>query len=143
VSTHKSTLAQPKRASHNRLKKDNGGYPARLPEPDAPPSCYGFNFFDQTGKREAFEQHGLRQSWYLARSKALSVGLSNKYFNSLGLPSIWHVLAKLREPPYTRTYGGGEGGAVRRPPIRISDPQEACEGVLIAIVKINVGIFFR
>jgi hypothetical protein len=26
--------------------------------------------------------------WYLARSKALSVGLSNAYFKSLGLPSL-------------------------------------------------------
>jgi RNA-directed DNA polymerase len=29
-----------------------------------------------------------RGSWYLARSKALSVGLSNAYFRSLGLPSL-------------------------------------------------------
>ena len=27
--------------------------------------------------------------WHLARSKALSVGLSNKYFKSLGLPSLF------------------------------------------------------
>jgi RNA-directed DNA polymerase len=27
--------------------------------------------------------------WYLARAKALSVGLSNAYFNSLGLPSLF------------------------------------------------------
>jgi RNA-directed DNA polymerase len=26
--------------------------------------------------------------WYLARSKALSIGLSNAYFKSLGLPSL-------------------------------------------------------
>jgi RNA-directed DNA polymerase len=26
--------------------------------------------------------------WYLARAKALSVGLSNAYFKSLGLPSL-------------------------------------------------------
>jgi hypothetical protein len=26
--------------------------------------------------------------WYLARSKALSVGLSNAYFKSLGLPTL-------------------------------------------------------
>jgi RNA-directed DNA polymerase len=26
--------------------------------------------------------------WYLARAKALSVGLSNAYFQSLGLPSF-------------------------------------------------------
>ena len=29
-----------------------------------------------------------RGSWYLARAKALSVGLSNAYFKSLGLPSL-------------------------------------------------------
>ena len=29
-----------------------------------------------------------RGPWYLARSKALSVGLSNAYFRSLGLPSL-------------------------------------------------------
>jgi RNA-directed DNA polymerase len=27
--------------------------------------------------------------WYLARSKALSVGASNAYFRSLGLPSLF------------------------------------------------------
>jgi len=29
-----------------------------------------------------------RGPWYLARTKALSVGLSNAYFKSLGLPSL-------------------------------------------------------
>ena len=29
-----------------------------------------------------------RGPWHLARSKALSVGLSNAYFKSLGLPSL-------------------------------------------------------
>ena len=29
-----------------------------------------------------------RGPWYLARAKALSVGLSNAYFKSLGLPSL-------------------------------------------------------
>ncbi len=29
-----------------------------------------------------------RGPWYLARSRALSVGLSNAYFRSLGLPSL-------------------------------------------------------
>jgi RNA-directed DNA polymerase len=27
--------------------------------------------------------------WYLAKAKALSVGLSNAYFKSLGLPSLF------------------------------------------------------
>jgi len=30
-----------------------------------------------------------RGPWYLARSKALSIGLSNAYFKSLGLPSLF------------------------------------------------------
>jgi RNA-directed DNA polymerase len=30
-----------------------------------------------------------RGPWYLARSKALSVGASNAYFRSLGLPSLF------------------------------------------------------
>jgi RNA-directed DNA polymerase len=30
-----------------------------------------------------------RGPWYLARSKALSVGASNTYFRSLGLPSLF------------------------------------------------------
>ena len=30
-----------------------------------------------------------RGPWYLAKAKALSVGLSNKYFRSLGLPSLF------------------------------------------------------
>jgi RNA-directed DNA polymerase len=29
-----------------------------------------------------------RGPWYIARSKALSVGLSNAHFKSLGLPSL-------------------------------------------------------
>ena len=31
-------------------------------------------------------------SWYLARAKALSVGLSNAYFKSLGLPSLFEEM---------------------------------------------------
>jgi RNA-directed DNA polymerase len=30
-----------------------------------------------------------RGPWYLAKAKALSVGLSNAYFKSLGLPSLF------------------------------------------------------
>lgn len=29
-----------------------------------------------------------RGPWYLARAKALSVGLSNAYFKSIGLPTL-------------------------------------------------------
>src|SRR5277367_4869706 len=32
-----------------------------------------------------------RGPWYLARSRALSTGLSNAYFRSLGLPSLFGV----------------------------------------------------
>jgi len=32
-----------------------------------------------------------RSSWYLARSRALSTGLSNAYFKSLGLPSLFQA----------------------------------------------------
>ena len=32
-----------------------------------------------------------RGPWHLARSKALSVGLSNAYFKSLGLPSLFEA----------------------------------------------------
>ena len=35
--------------------------------------------------------HSGRGPWYLARSKALSVGLSNAHFKSLGLPSLIEV----------------------------------------------------
>src|SRR5258705_423039 len=52
-------------------------------------------------RREALLQLGVRPQlatntagsgrgpWYLARAKALSVGLSNAYFRSLGLPSLF------------------------------------------------------
>jgi RNA-directed DNA polymerase len=52
--------------------------------------------------------------WYLARAKALSVGLSNAYFTSLGLPSLteesWPKSSNRRVR--TRTHGGvaGVGG---------------------------------
>src|SRR6185437_329499 len=46
-----------------------------------------------------------RGPWHLARSKALSVALSNAHFRSLGLPSfVRSVLAQLLEPPYTDPY---------------------------------------
>ena len=52
--------------------------------------------------------------WYLARAKALSVGLSNAYFQSLGLPSSvneWQRNFSNRRVR-TRTHGGvaGVGG---------------------------------
>jgi hypothetical protein len=46
--------------------------------------------------------------WHLARSKTLSVGLSNAHFKSLGLPSLiearWRNFSNRRIR--TRTYGG-------------------------------------
>jgi RNA-directed DNA polymerase len=39
----------------------------------------------QLARTPAGSGHG---PWYLARSKALSIGLSNAYFKSLGLPSL-------------------------------------------------------
>jgi len=39
----------------------------------------------QLARTTAGSGHG---PWYLARSKALSIGLSNAYFKSLGLPSL-------------------------------------------------------
>ncbi|HET6845061.1 MAG TPA: group II intron reverse transcriptase/maturase, partial [Candidatus Angelobacter sp.] len=61
-----------------------------------------------------------RGPWYIARSKALSVGLSNAYFKSLGLPTFdRNALAQLLEPPCTDPYARwcGRGGAERLPPI--------------------------
>jgi len=55
-----------------------------------------------------------RGPWYLARSKALSVGLSNAYFRSLGLPSLIEEGSRNRSNRRvrTRTHGGvaGVGG---------------------------------
>src|SRR5437588_13068641 len=41
--------------------------------------------------------------WYLAKAKALSVGLSNAYFKSLGLPSL--IEEALTSPSRTAVYG--------------------------------------
>src|SRR5246127_2010262 len=55
--------------------------------------------------------------WYLAKSKALSVGLSNAYFKSLGLPSLAEeVSANNLEPPYTDPYVRWCGRGGGRPP---------------------------
>jgi len=42
------------------------------------------------GSTATGQQHSWQRSWpwYLAKSKALSVGLSNAYFKSLGLPTL-------------------------------------------------------
>jgi RNA-directed DNA polymerase len=41
--------------------------------------------------------------WYLAKAKALSVGLSNAYFKSLGLPSLFEEVSA--QPTRTAVYG--------------------------------------
>jgi len=55
-----------------------------------------------------------RGPWYLARAKALSVGLSNAYFKSLGLPTLIEgaSVTNSNRRVRTRTYGGvaGVGG---------------------------------
>src|SRR5712672_1140041 len=47
--------------------------------------------------------------WYLARAKALSVGLSNAYFNSLGLPSLFVSVTDSNRRVRTRTHGVWQG----------------------------------
>ena len=42
------------------------------------------------GRQEHGRQSG-RGPWYLVRSRALSTGLSNAYFKSLGLPSLYQA----------------------------------------------------
>jgi RNA-directed DNA polymerase len=56
-----------------------------------------------------------RGPWYLAKAKALCVGLSNAYFKSLGLPSSFRGSGDVtisNRRIRTRTYGGvaGVGG---------------------------------
>ena len=54
-----------------------------------------------------------RGPWYIARSKALSVGLSNAHFKSLGLPSLIIADVKRRSFYHTcfaRRLGGVSGG---------------------------------
>ena len=79
--------------------------------------------------REALLQLGVRPQlatntagsgsgpWYLARAKALSVGLSNAYFRSLGLPSLFENCFRHGKPrraalgssnEYPQTCGRGQ-----------------------------------
>jgi RNA-directed DNA polymerase len=58
--------------------------------------------------------------WYLAKAKALSVGLSNAYFKSLGLPSLFEEMPNVTTSNRrirTRTYGGVAGVGGRPPPL--------------------------
>ena len=63
-----------------------------------------------------------RGPWYLARSKALSVGLSNAYFKSRGLPTLIDGCYRNRlEPPCTDPYARwcGRGRRVTAAPMPI------------------------
>jgi hypothetical protein len=66
-----------------------------------------------------------RGPWYLAKAKALSVGLSNAYLKSLGLPtlidgvSVTHSNRRVR----TRTHGGVAGVGGQPPPLCRSHAQ--------------------
>ena len=60
--------------------------------------------------------------WYLARAKALSVGLSNAYFRSLGLPTLIDGYYRTQlEPPCTDPYARwcGRGRRVTAAPMPI------------------------
>src|SRR5207245_7488731 len=60
--------------------------------------------------------------WYLARAKALSVGLSNAYFQSLGLPTLIDGCSRNQlEPPCTDPYARwcGRGRWVTAAPMPI------------------------
>ena len=62
--------------------------------------------------------------WYLAKAKALSVGLSNAYFKSLGLPSLFEECWRNHlEPPCTDPYARwcGRGRRVTAAPMPITD----------------------
>ena len=52
-----------------------------------------------------------RGPWYLAKAKALAVGLSNAYFKSLGLPSCSRTVSETdsNRRVRTRTHGGVAG----------------------------------
>src|SRR5947208_8977291 len=63
-----------------------------------------------------------RGPWYLAKAKALAVGLSNAYFKSLGLPSLFENCKPNRlEPPCTDPYARwcGRGRRVTVAPMPI------------------------
>jgi RNA-directed DNA polymerase len=67
-----------------------------------------------------------RGPWHLARSKALSVGLPNAYFKSLGLPSYSRSVSATdsNRRVRTRTHGGVAGVAGRPPPY--ADQRRLC-----------------
>src|SRR3982075_4384203 len=60
-----------------------------------------------------------RGPWHIARSKALSVGLSNAHFKSLGLPSLVETRSRnfSNRRIRTRTYGGVGGAEPRGSPL--------------------------
>src|SRR5579864_7796127 len=81
--------------------------------------------------------------WYLARAKALSVGLSNAYFKSLGLPTLIdeREVTNSNRRVRTRTHGGVAGcvkktrkrHAVRKMKVGPSEPP--CRGRLQTAVS--------
>jgi hypothetical protein len=81
---------------------------ARNPESSCPASCLQRGLRRRRAALVALGVSGElrnmagsgRGPWHLARSKALSVGLSNAYFKSLGLVPVRSALAQLLEPPW-------------------------------------------
>ena len=72
-----------------------------------------------------------RGPWYLARAKALSVGLSNAYFTSLGLPTLIDGCQRNQlEPPCTDPYARwyGRGRRVTAAPMPISRANRSAPG---------------
>jgi len=65
--------------------------PTLLPPSSIPPSApsrRGRAALLELGVRPRLASNTAGSPWYLARAKALSVGLSNAYFKSLGLPTL-------------------------------------------------------
>src|SRR5467141_2773902 len=60
-----------------------------------------------------------RGPWYLAHSRALSTGLSNAYFKSLGLPSLFQSCERnfSNRRVRTRTHGGVGGAELQGSPL--------------------------
>jgi RNA-directed DNA polymerase len=76
--------------------------------------------------------------WRLSQSKALSIGLSNAYFRSLGLPSlIGQVLAQPIEPPCTDPYARwcGRGKRVTASPMPINSCSYTCR--FFSIIRVS------
>ena len=75
------------RCSHALGPVATAGRPVASVENTTSPSC-GTDRIASLGQLCNTADSG-RGPWYIARSKALSLGLSNAYFRSLGLPSLF------------------------------------------------------